>query len=110
MRAAAEGEPYVITFGGRTQLHYAPDVARAFVTAARRSPDEASVYNLGGPDVDMADVVAAIENAAPEAAGMIDFDEAPLPFPERLPEPTLELELTPLADGVRETIEVFRST
>jgi len=27
----------------------------------------------------------------------------------RLPEPTLDLELTPLADGVRETIELFRA-
>lgn len=109
MLAAARGEPYRISFGGRTQLHYAPDVAGAFVAAARRPPEGAAVYNLGGPDVHMADVVAAIEEAAPEAAGLIEFDDVPLPFPERLPEPVLDVELTSLAEGVRQTVELFRS-
>jgi UDP-glucuronate 4-epimerase len=109
MLAAARGEAYRISFGGRTQFHYAPDVARAFVTAARRPPDGASVYNLGGFVVHMRDVVAAIEAAASTTAGLIQFDDAPLPFPERLPEPTLDVELTSLEDGVRATIELFRS-
>jgi UDP-glucuronate 4-epimerase len=109
MLAAARGEPYRISFGGRTQFHYAPDVARAFVSVARRPPEGASVFNLGGPDVHVRDVVETIEAAAPEARGLIELDDVPLPFPERLPEPVLALELTPLADGVRETIELFRS-
>jgi UDP-glucuronate 4-epimerase len=108
MLAAARGEPYRISFGGRTQLHYVPDVARAFVAAARNEPEGAPVFNLGGEDVHMSEVVEAIEAAAPEAAGLIEFEEAPLPFPERLPEPTFDFELTPLADGVRESIEMFR--
>ena len=33
--AAVRGEPYRIAFGGATQLHYAGDVARAFIWAAR---------------------------------------------------------------------------
>jgi UDP-glucuronate 4-epimerase len=109
MLAAVRREPYRISFGGRTQFHYAPDVARAFIAAARRSPEEASVYNLGGPDVHVREVVSAIEAAAPDAAGLIELDDVPLPFPERLPEPTLDLELTPLADGVRETVDLFRA-
>jgi nucleoside-diphosphate-sugar epimerase len=108
MLAAARGEPYRISFGGRTQFHYAPDVARAFVSVARRDPEGASVFNLGGADVHVHDVVDAIEAAAPEAAGLIELDDVPLPFLERLPEPILDLELTPLAMGVRETIELFR--
>ena len=35
MLAAAAGRPYRIPFGGRSQFQYAPDVARAFVAAAR---------------------------------------------------------------------------
>src|SRR3954471_16908156 len=34
IQAALAGEPYRIPFGGRTQLHYAGDVASAFVQAA----------------------------------------------------------------------------
>lgn len=108
MAAAARGEPYRIPFGGRTQLHYAPDVARAFVQAARTPPAGAEVYNLGGPAVHMRDVVAAIEAAVPEAAGTIAFDDEPLPFPEQLPAPWLDAPLTSLGQGVRETVECFR--
>jgi UDP-glucuronate 4-epimerase len=108
MLAAARGQPYRISFGGRTQLHYAPDVARAFVAAARLPADGAAVYNLGGPAVHMREVIAAIEEAAPEVRGLIEHEDEPLPFPERLPEPTLDLAHTPLAQGVRETVETFR--
>jgi nucleoside-diphosphate-sugar epimerase len=107
MLAAVRGERYRITFGGRTQLHYAPDVAHAFIRAARTPPAGASVYNLGGPAVSMSDVVAAIVAAAPEAE--ITVDDAQLPFPDALPEPWFDVPLTPLAAGVRETIELFRA-
>jgi nucleoside-diphosphate-sugar epimerase len=110
MAAAARGEPYRISFGGRTQFHYAPDVARAFVAAARRPPEEALVFNLGGAVVEMQEVVDAIEQSAPEARGLIEFEhDAPLAFPEQLPAPTLDVPLTTLEEGVRETIEIFRS-
>jgi nucleoside-diphosphate-sugar epimerase len=108
MLAAARDEPYRISFGGRTQFHYAPDVAAAFVGATRTPPDGAEVYDLGGPSVHMSELVRAIEAAAPEAAGAITFDDAPLPFPERAPGTELDLHRTPLEQGVRETIELFR--
>lgn len=110
MLAAARGDPFRISFGGRTQLHYAPDVARAFVAAARTAPEGALVYNLGGAVVHMREVVAAIEGAAPEAAGLVALDDERLPFPERLPPPIFEADLTPLEQGVRETIELFRGS
>jgi len=105
MAAAARGEPYRVPFGGSMQLQYAPDVARAFVDAARRPPAGAQVLNLGGPVVSMAEVVAAIEAAVPGAR--IGFDDVPLPFPPRLPEPWFELHVTPLEQGVRETVELL---
>ena len=103
MEAAARGEPYRIGFGGRLQMHYAPDAARAFVDGARRSEEGgALVANLGGPAVHVSDIVEAIEAAAPEAAGTITFDEAPLPFPEEFegvahPAPVTPLSETPSA-------------
>jgi UDP-glucuronate 4-epimerase len=110
MAAAARGEPYRIAFGGRIQLHYAPDAARAFIDAARRSEEGgAYVANLGGPATHVSEVVAAIEAAAPEAAGSITFDEQPLPFPEEFEGKAHPAPVTPLRDAVRETIDVFRA-
>lgn len=107
IEAAVRGEPYRIGFGGRTQLHYAPDVARAFVLAARSQPDGAHTFSLGGPATAMPELVAAIEAAVPGAE--IDFDDAPLPFPDELPEPWFDAPLTPLDQGVRETAAIFRA-
>jgi UDP-glucuronate 4-epimerase len=107
MLAAARGEPYRISFGGRSQFHYAPDVAAAFIQASRTQLDDARVYDLGGPSVHMREVVRAIEAVVPQAS--ITFDDVPLPFPERLPGEELDLRQTPLEDGVRRTIEAFSS-
>jgi UDP-glucuronate 4-epimerase len=81
MLAAAAGEAYRIPFGGTSQFQYAPDAARAFVAAARASAEGATVHNLAGTSVSMAEVVAAITAAAPDSAGRIAFDEVLLPFP-----------------------------
>jgi UDP-glucuronate 4-epimerase len=108
MHAAARGKPYRIAFGGPTQFHYAPDVAAAFICASRTPLEGAAVYDLGGPSVHMSELVAAIEAAAPDAAGTITFEDVPLPFPERLPGEEIDLPQTPLEEGVRQTIEVFR--
>jgi len=109
MQAAARGERYRIAFGGRTELHYAPDVARAFIAAARSESTGARAYDFPGEPVAMSEVVAAIEAAAPEAAGLVTFDEAPLPFPETLPGERLDAPTTPLQQAVHETIELFRA-
>ena len=107
MEAAARGEPYRIAFGGRTQLHYAPDVARAFVQAARSEPAGAQTFNLGGEATAIADLVALIEAELPGAE--ISVDDAPLPFPDELAKPWFHSPLTPLEQGVHETVEAFRS-
>jgi nucleoside-diphosphate-sugar epimerase len=106
MLAAARGEPYRISFGGRTQFHFAPDVARAFIQASRSSAQGAAVYNLGGPATSMDELVAAIHATVPDAE--ITYEETGLPFPGELPQPWFDAPLTPLEDGVRETIELFR--
>ena len=109
MEAAAHGEPFNVAFGGRATYQYAPDVARALIALSRAPAEGATVFNAGGPSVHMSEVVAAIEAAAPEVAGRITFDDVQLPFPEALEsEAPIPLEWTPLEQGVRETIELFR--
>jgi hypothetical protein len=60
----------------------------------------------------MREIVAAIEAAAPEVAGEVTFDEdVRLPFPETIESSSpFPLEWTPLEQGVRKTIELFRRT
>jgi nucleoside-diphosphate-sugar epimerase len=109
MAAAARGEPFHIGFGGRVQMHYAPDAARAFVEAARRSEQGgALVANLGGPATGMDEVVAAIEAAVPEAAGTITVADTPLPFPEEFEGVAHPAPVTPLREAVAETVGIFR--
>jgi UDP-glucuronate 4-epimerase len=113
MAAAARGEGFRISYGGRCEYGYAPDVGRAFATAASAQVDGAVLANFPGVVASMDEVVAAIEAAVPEVAGRISYDDVQLPFPAELEAEALErvvgtLPRTPLADGVRETIETFR--
>ena len=114
MAAAARGEGHTIAYGGTAQYDFAPDVGRAFALAARAAADGAHVANFPGVPSTMQEVVDAIETAAPSAAGKVFWEEGQLPFPEALEGRHLErligpMTPTPLADGVRATIEHFRS-
>ena len=114
MAAAARGEAFEIGYGGTVQYDFAPDVGRAFALAARAASDGAHVANFPGQAASLAEVVAAIEAAAPGIAGGITWVDERLPFPERLEATDLERLVgtpprTPLVDGVRTTIERFRA-
>jgi nucleoside-diphosphate-sugar epimerase len=113
MAAAAAGDDYRIAFGGRTQMQFAPDTARVFIAAARAATEGARVFHLGGPAVALADVAAAIEQAAPGVSISVD-EETILPFPEELDGAPLDealngIEWTPLQDGVSATVERLRA-
>ena len=114
MEAAARGDGYTIAYGGSAQYDFAPDVGRAFARAARSAADGAHVANFPGVPSTMQEVVDAIEANAPAVAGRIFWEEGQLPFPEALEGRQLErligpITPTPLADGVRATIEHFRT-
>ena len=107
--AAVAGDPYEIPFGGRAQFQYAPDTAGLFIKGARSAAagEGAPVRNVGGPSEHVTDVIAAIEAAVPEAAGTITFNQdVELPLPEEMA--AVDPVTTPLADGVRETVEMMR--
>jgi nucleoside-diphosphate-sugar epimerase len=115
MEAAARGKGHTIAYGGTAQYDFAPDVGRAFALAARAATEDAHVANFPGVPSTMQAVVDAIESAAPEATGKVFWEEGQLPFPESLQGNLLErlvgpLPHTPLADGVRATIEHFRTS
>ena len=114
MAAAARGGGHHIGYGGRAQYDFAPDVGSAFVAAAHAVSADAVVANFPGVPASMADVVAAIESAAPDVAGTITWDETPLPFPAQLEAVALErtvgtLSRTSLTEGVAATVARFRT-
>jgi nucleoside-diphosphate-sugar epimerase len=113
MLAAAAGQPFHMTYGGRSQLQYAPDVARAFVAASVAQYEGESVHNLAGQAVHMDEVVAAIERAEPAAAGSISYDAGTLlPFPEEVASGSLEaiagaLPQVAIEDAVADSVARF---
>jgi UDP-glucuronate 4-epimerase len=113
MLAAAAGQPYHIPYGGRSGMQFADDIARILIAAARVPFAGAEVFNVRGSVADMADVVAAIETVVPSARGAITYDPKPLALPASLDDSRLRTLLghmpdTPLVDGVRTTIDIFR--
>ena len=113
MAAAARGEGFAIGYGGVARYDYAPAVSRAFVRAASAASG-AVVANFPGLSASMEEVVAAIEAAAPEAAGRISWEEIPLPFPEKVEMRALEEAIgqvpqPTLAEGIAETIGLFQA-
>jgi hypothetical protein len=83
------------------------------VRASEADADGASVHNLDGPVATIPEVIAAIERAAPEAAGLVTAEEDPLPFPPSVDAASF-VDLVggpvsrPLEDGVAEAIARFR--
>lgn len=113
MIAAIAGRPYHIPFSGAYGYQLAADVARTFIACARVPFQGAGVFNCLGGATETSDIVAAIEAALPEAAGTVTCDESRLPFPPHLRSDGLEallpdVPVTPIADGVRATIELAR--
>ncbi|RXG99362.1 NAD-dependent epimerase/dehydratase family protein [Bradyrhizobium zhanjiangense] len=111
-RAAARGESYVIPYVGTAGLVLVDDVVAAYAAALRREPDGALVFNLPGEVVSNDDVVAAVRAVVPEAK--IGIDGPVLPFAEDIGEGDLrrvfsDLPATSLRDGIRRTIELYRT-
>ena len=113
MAAAAGGQAYRIVHGGSSPLNHAGDVARVLVRAARTVSEGAPVYDTGGPVHHVREVVAAIEAAVPDAHITYDdtpFAATPPSFDGRALDRALgSVEWQPLEQGVRETIDRFRS-
>jgi nucleoside-diphosphate-sugar epimerase len=112
MKARVVGRDFHIRFGGRTDFQYVADTADVFIRAATSGLEGAHVFNLHGETVHIADVVAEIERVAPGAGETITYAEEPLNIPAEFDDAAIraalgEIPSTPLAVGVRATIERF---
>ncbi|HKQ04798.1 MAG TPA: SDR family oxidoreductase [Blastocatellia bacterium] len=110
MKAAALGVPFRIRFGGATDFLYVADAAAAFIACADRAPTGAHVFNLHGQTVLIEEVARLINETA--GRELATCGGPPIPIAAALSDAAIrqtigELPVTPLGDGVRETIQRF---
>ncbi len=110
--AAAAGKPYEVPFSGGVSWLYAGEVASAFIHAVARERSGAPVFDMNGVYAPVEEGLRILKTLAPSAA--ITASGQPLAFPMHLPDKPLRDFLgdygeMPLAEGIRETYDAFRS-
>ncbi len=111
--ALALGRAYHISYGGWQDLQYVEDVAGVFVRCLEAPYTGAKSYNLRGDVVDLATFHSVLCEAEPAARELITFGERQIGIAYDLDDNALRRDLgpmprTPLVDGVRQTLEMFR--
>ncbi len=112
IKAAVVGRDYTIRFTGGLDLQYVKDTAEIFLRCAESELTGARVYTLRGEVTRVEDFVAVLECEMPQARGRIRALGPPLPIAYDLDNSALvhdlgEIPNTPLAEGIRETREIF---
>jgi len=113
IKALALGRKYHISYGGWQDLQYVDDVAKAFVRCLEAPYQGTKSYNLRGDVTDLATFHRALCEAEPAAAELITFGERQIAIAYDLDDAALQrdlgpLPLTPLAEGIRRTLAMFR--
>jgi nucleoside-diphosphate-sugar epimerase len=114
IKSLALGRPYHITYGGCQDLQFVEDVARIFVRCLEAPYQGARAYNLCGHVVDLPAFHQALCQVEPAAARLITFGERQIAIAYDLDDSALQRDLgpmprTPLAEGIRRTLEQFRA-
>jgi nucleoside-diphosphate-sugar epimerase len=94
-------------------MQYVDDVAKAFVRALEAPYQGAKSYNLRGAVVDLATFHRALCDVAPEARELVTFGDRQLGIAYDLDDAAFQRDLgplpaTPLTDGIRQTLDMFR--
>jgi nucleoside-diphosphate-sugar epimerase len=113
IQAMALRRPYHISYGGSQDMQYVEDVAGIFVRCLEAPLERAKAYNVRGDVVDLPAFHRALAEADAEAAKQITHGDKQLPIAFDLDDTELQCDLgpmphTPLAEGVRATLELFR--
>jgi nucleoside-diphosphate-sugar epimerase len=113
VKALALGRPYHITYGGWQDLQFVEDVACIFIRCLETPYAGARSYNLRGHVVDLPTFHRALCEVDCAAARFITFGERQIAIAYDLDDSALQRDLgpmpcTPLAEGIRRTLEHFR--
>ncbi len=113
IKAAMLGRSYHINFGGSSDFQYVDDVAKVFVHSVDRPYSGAKSYNLRGAVIAMKEFHAALSVVLPDAAKLVTFGTTQIAIAYDLSDDGLQRDLgpmpkTPLVDGIRETVAIFK--
>jgi nucleoside-diphosphate-sugar epimerase len=111
--ALALGRAYHISYGGWQDLQYVEDVAGVFVRCLEAPYAGAKSYNLRGDVVDLTTFHRVLCEVEPAAKELISFGDRQIGIAYDLDDGALQRDLgpmprTPLKDGIRQTLELFR--
>ena len=114
IKSVAIGRPYHISYGGFQDLQFVDDVAKICVRCLKAPYEGAKSYNLRGHVVDLATFHKALCAVEPTASELVTFGERQLAIAYDLDDAALQKDLgpmprTPLEDGIRQTLEMFRA-
>jgi nucleoside-diphosphate-sugar epimerase len=113
IKSMALGRRYHISYGGKQDFQFADDVAKVFIRCLEAPYQGARSYNLRGSVVDLPAFHAVLREVDPAAARLITHGERQLAIAYDLDDSALQrdfgpLPVTPLAEGVRQTLEHFQ--
>jgi nucleoside-diphosphate-sugar epimerase len=114
IKSLALNRPYHISYGGWQDLQYVDDVAKICVCCLEAPFQGAKSYNLRGHVVDLPTFHRALVEVEPAAAKLVTFGEKQIPIAYDLDDSALERDVglmprTPLVEGIRQTLEMFRA-
>ncbi|GIW81645.1 MAG: nucleoside-diphosphate sugar epimerase [Gemmatales bacterium] len=113
IKALALGRQYHISYGGWQDLQFVDDVAKTFIRCLTVPYQGARSYNLRGTVIDLPGFCKALAAVDPRAASLITHGDTQIPIAYDLDDSALQndvgpLPKTPLEDGIRQTLELFR--
>jgi nucleoside-diphosphate-sugar epimerase len=113
IKSLALNRPYHITYGGWQDMHLVDDVAKIVVRCLEAPFKGAKSYNLRGHVVDLPALYMAMVSVEPSAAKLITFGERQIAIAYDLDDAALRrdlgpMPLTPLEEGIRQTLAHFR--
>jgi nucleoside-diphosphate-sugar epimerase len=113
IKSLALGRAYHITYGGWQDMQYVDDVARIAIRCLEAPYQGAKSYNLRGHLVDLPTFHKALCAVEPAAAQLITYGVRQIAIAYDLDDSGLQRDLgslpcTPLEDGIRQTLAIFR--
>jgi nucleoside-diphosphate-sugar epimerase len=114
IKSLALDRPYRISYGGWQDMQYVEDVAGVFIRALEAPYSGAKSYNLRGDLVDLPEFHRALCAAHPAAEWLITYGTTQIGIAYDLDDSALQDDLgpiikTPLEEGVRRTLAMFRT-
>lgn len=112
IKATVIGRPYTIRYTGGMDMEYVRDTARIFIRCAEAAPSGAKAYSLRGNVMTVQQFLTTLGEILPASRTLIKAEGNQLPVSYDFDDGLLRKDLgdipsTPVAEGIRETAEIF---